>query len=89
MNGSVFLLAQVTDRDEDDIRQALNVMLNDPANLDAAADEWVPELIDIALRDPGPFSRMLDAALAPGRGSAPARSAVDSLVSDSLRTAMQ
>lgn len=89
LNESEFLLAHVTDRDEDDICQALNVMLNDPANLDAAADEWVPELIDIALRDPGSFSRTLDAARALGRRRAPARSAVDGLVSDSLRTAMQ
>ena len=91
---AIGLLANVTDRDPAEIARALTVMLGNPSDLDAEAARWVPELIDVAMRDPTAFDASLDFALAPPApvGSPPraqAQSTLDPLLSDALRSAMQ
>jgi hypothetical protein len=92
---SVQLLANLTDRDAAEIERAMRVMLGEPADFDSAIDRWAPELIDVALRDPNAFQRAIDSALTPlsdptdSRPRVQARSAIDGLVSDSLRSAIR
>jgi hypothetical protein len=94
-NESVQLLADLTDRNTAEIERAMRVMLGEPGDFDAAIDRWAPELIDVALRDPNAFQRSIDAALTPpadptdGRPRVQARSAIDGLVSDALRSAIR
>lgn len=88
------LLAGVIDRDVAEVRQALDVMLGHPADLDAAISRWTPELVDVAMRDPDAFHAALDRALAPPRpGAGPprvqARSALAPRLSNALQSAMQ
>lgn len=89
---SVTLLAMITDRSETNIERALSVMLDAPVNVGNAAANWAPELIDIALRDPAAFNRALDKALSGSRDPTTRQAAgseIDTLLSDSLRSALQ
>ena len=91
---AVELLAGIIDRHPAEVARALAVMLGDPSDFDVEAARWVPELIDVAMRDPGAFNASLDAALAPtvptgGPPRVRAQSTLSPLLSDSLRSAMQ
>ncbi len=88
-------LANVTDREPTEVHDALRIMLDDPEDFESAINLWGPELIDIALRDPSAFIRMLDNALltTPGARDAGARAAavreIDGLASRSLGDAIR
>ena len=91
---AVELLAGVIDRNPVEVAQALTIMLDNPSNFDVEVTRWVPELIDVAMRDPDAFKASLDAALAPpaptgGPPRVQARSTLSPLLSDALSSAMQ
>lgn len=91
---AVELLAGVIDRSPVEVAQALTIMLDNPSDFDVEVTRWVPELIDVAMRDPDAFEASLDAALAPpaptgGPPRVQARSTLSPLLSDALRSAMQ
>lgn len=91
-NEAVSVLATVVDRDPADVAEALRVMLGDPADFDTAAARWVPELTDIAMRNPDEFQLALDRALADtapagGPPRVAAQRVLDAEMSDALRSA--
>ena len=91
---AVELLAGVIDRSPVEVAQALTIMLDNPSDFNVEVTRWIPELIDVAIRDPDAFKASLDAALAPpaptgGPPRVQARSTLSPLLSDALRSAMQ
>ena len=91
---AVELLAGVIDRNPAEVARALAIMLDNPADFDAEVTRWIPELMDVAMRDPDTFKASLDAALAPpaptgGPPRVQAQSTLNPLLSESLRSAMQ
>ncbi len=91
---AVELLASVIDRSPVEVTQALMIMLDSPTDFEVEVTRWVPELIDVAMRDPDAFEASLDAALAPPAptGAPPrvqARTTLSPMLSDALRSAMQ
>ncbi len=90
---AVELLANITDRAPGEINDALQIMLDDTGDFESTANEWAPELIDIALRDPEAFNNALDEALLtspqardPGARLA-AHNAIERMMSASLKEA--
>ncbi len=92
---TVELLANVIDREPEDVDHALRVMFDDASDFEAALEQMGPELIDVAIRNPTAFEKSLDAALLTSPGTRDpaaresARRSIDGLVSQALRDAIR
>ncbi|MCL1634270.1 S8/S53 family peptidase [Luteimonas sp. SX5] len=56
---TIDLLSRTLDRDPADIREGVKRMLNQPQDLDAALQQYGPELLDLAARDSEAFVRAM------------------------------